>query len=553
MFSKVEHPNVFDDYICASILNTQEGYTSAYTLKGICIQLLSFFGSELIEQEHGGGVIKRRDTTHGGASRGVFGVYKCTLCGFGQPEEGTATPLEQDVVMDDTYAVTDFGDKSIKDLPPELLLLICDELDEEALLLAAQAWNGFSRVVRQHNIIRTRELQCFTLKEGFNKKALGVGVHVEGRTIQSEFDLMSYQAFTILGVRRSVQGLPFEHWLPLPISQTHWIRARRNIDDCLDSIARTVGISGPLVTVIYAFMNDTVVRLSQEASDLESVQSSRRNLNHLYLDQGSTLTVVSEKAIESYFHLFHVLLCLAIEQPGVAKDANNMIKAFLDGKRDKKSVPNLGHLLVMVLISDTDVTDELTRAIVKEAITRNVVWMLDVRGQNMPELSFVETDATSDYRLQKTFDAGKTSYRLLMFANMMKRCVTNTSTNGQPKTLAELRDDLFKRHGGAPHGTVTRLADAVRKIQKVSSFPDFLKAMGIQQMPAKPDFAAFLRRTVQESVEKGYSTWALTQEEALALRIRKEPEVGRVQDMQPANFGKRQYTFFPQAARGRRR
>ncbi|KAK3707932.1 hypothetical protein LTR37_011784 [Vermiconidia calcicola] len=222
-------------------------------------------------------------------------------------------------------------------------------------------------------------------------------------------------------------------------------------------------------------------------------------------------------------------------------------------KRDKKNVPNLGHLLVMLLISDTDVTDELTRAIVKEAITRNVVWMLDVRGQNMPELSFLETDASSDYRLQKTFDAGKTSYRLLMFANMMKRCVTTTSADGQRKTLETLRDELFARHGGAPHGSVARLADAVRRIQKVSSFPDFLKAMGCQPMPAKPDFTAFLRRTVQESVEKGYSSWALTQEEALALRIRKEPEVGREQGMQPVHFSKRQFSFFPQAARGRRR
>ncbi|CAL8578740.1 hypothetical protein XPA_004513 [Xanthoria parietina] len=54
--SRVSHPNVYGDYICASILNTQEGYTPAYTLKSLAIQLLSFFISDSIEQEYGGSV-----------------------------------------------------------------------------------------------------------------------------------------------------------------------------------------------------------------------------------------------------------------------------------------------------------------------------------------------------------------------------------------------------------------------------------------------------------------------------------------------------------------
>ena len=48
-----------------------------------------------------------------------------------------------------------------------------------------------------------------------------------------------------------------------------------------------------------------------------------------------------------------------------------------------------------------------------EAITHNVVWMLDARGKNMPELSYMEPDDVSDFHLQKPFEAGKTSYRLL--------------------------------------------------------------------------------------------------------------------------------------------
>ena len=83
--SRVKHPNVFDSYICASILNTAEGYTPAYTLKGICMQLLSFFSSERVEQE-GGGYSIDLNTYKGRRSYfdddGKSRICRCSLCGF---------------------------------------------------------------------------------------------------------------------------------------------------------------------------------------------------------------------------------------------------------------------------------------------------------------------------------------------------------------------------------------------------------------------------------------------------------------------------------------
>ena len=551
--SAVSHPNIYDDYICASILNTDEGYTSAYTLKSICIQLLSFFCSDKVEQQYGGVVdmkayVRQRTDRQG---RTVAGQrFRCAACGFGKPDVSVSAAEDIEMVAayeGESSSHVDFQGHGLTDLPPELLLVVCDRLDEEDLMLAARAWNGFGRVIRRYNVIRTREMQCFTLKEGFGKAALGVGVHTKGKSIQSEFDLLSSQAFFDLGVRKSVQGLPFEHWLPLPISQIHWQRVRRGVDDALNGIGRSAGANGPQVDVLYSFMNDITVRLSAAASEAE--RGERRFC--IYGEQKNTLMHASEKAIESYFHLFHLLLCLAVERKPIAEHANTMITNFLDGKRDKHACPNLGHLLIMVLISDTEVTETLTRAIITEAITRNVVWLLDSRGAGMADLSFMETDEASDYRLQKTFQASATSYRLLMFSNLMRKCVSTTSTaTGERMTRAQLRDDLFTRHGAPPHGAAGRLAQSIRAIQKVQTFPDFLQAMDIPQMPGKAEFTSFLRRTVAESMDKGYSKWALTQEEALLLRLRREPGVGRSLDMQPAYNARLGYTFFPQQGRG---
>lgn len=84
MNSNVSHPNVFGSYICASILNTTEGYTPAYTLKGIAIQLLSFFDSDNIEQVDGGYSIEINSYASLYERPITRITYICKLCGHGQ-------------------------------------------------------------------------------------------------------------------------------------------------------------------------------------------------------------------------------------------------------------------------------------------------------------------------------------------------------------------------------------------------------------------------------------------------------------------------------------
>jgi ubiquitin-protein ligase len=194
------HPNVFGDYICASILNTSEGYTPAYTLKGIAIQLLSFFNSENVQQQYDGRVVdlkayrERREGRRGGPERDG---YKCKVCGFPnfaglgeklgevslgdtrdtgiQVPENTPTPTPSA-----TYKPT----ATLASLPPEILIRICDFLESEQLVLLMRAWEaigGADGVVTTYGLIRKRELQCFATKEGFGSEALGVGVRVWGR------------------------------------------------------------------------------------------------------------------------------------------------------------------------------------------------------------------------------------------------------------------------------------------------------------------------------------------------------------------------------------
>ena len=552
---------MFDDYICASILNTEEGYTPAYDLKGVAIQILSFFSSETLEQEYGGPVrdltaYRRRDGTL------VASYYgrPCTKCGFDghlsqhghevtrsapSASPGTDGDIERSDGATELHKVLQLerNPTDINSLPDEVLCLICDGLETEELVVFASAWNRIGSIqgmVTKYNLIRNRELLCFCLKKSFDNAKLGVGISVtfEDRgtsrarqgMLSSEFDLLSLQAFEEFHIDRSVQDLPFGYWVPLPLYRKHYISISPDVGPRLHKLREVARLDGGRsIDTTLCFMNDIVVKLSTEAQIIDR----------------SALGRASERAIESYFHLFHLLLCQATEDPAIVRAINKTLQGVLDGRSSKQEIPNLGHLLISVLISDADMTQDLLMAITRETVTRKVVWMLDRKGSNMPEFAYMEADTISRYRLEKTFEASKTSYRLLMFLNLFRQTIDRG--NGQSrKSLVQMRDELFDAHGAPPRGTAAKLAKDIRALQQVDSFPKFLVIMGLTP-PAASQFTIFLRNCMEESVRKGYSIWGIGQERALTLRRQKDPSVQVNENPKPEwqGGGTFEITFFP--------
>ncbi|KAH7066985.1 hypothetical protein BKA63DRAFT_537376 [Paraphoma chrysanthemicola] len=446
--SRVQHPNVFGDYICATMLNTEEGWTPAYTLKGIVVQLLSFFCSDSLEQDHGGGPVNlaayRKQLTE---QRRRYGdhfrlpdSFSCGVCGFGP----SWTPSCTDDMDIDQTAATPNGPHSVNylmhkkvvsklfTLPDEVVLLLLAELETRDILALADAIPSIKSMVYSYDFIR----------ESFMDTKLGIGVAVVGGrrpTFRSEFDLLSQEAFFQHGVHRSIQGVKFDKWLPLPLSRRHWNRVKTNVTACIKVIhdfAKMENKEPGHVDVLYSFMNNIVVQFSADAEKGYSRPDCRSTLSH-----------ASEKAVEAYFGLYHLLLCLATEDATIVTAANRMVHRFTAGPRSKSHFPDLGHVLVGALVSDAGLTEELTFLVIKEAILRNVVWMLDAKGAGYAELAYLEPTGVSNYRLVKTFAASPTSYRLLMFLKLF-----SSAARPPKKTLLELRETLFDTHGAPPPG-----------------------------------------------------------------------------------------------------
>ena len=178
--------------------------------------------------------------------------------------------------------------------------------------------------------------------------------------------------------------------------------------------------------------------------------------------------------------------------------------------------------------------------IIKEAITRNVVWMLDPKGAGMVESSYFEPSAESDYRLEKPSKASKTSYRLLMFLELFRK-----TARPPGKSIHQVCDEAFEAHGAPPRGTTERLATEVRRIHAIDQFPPFLKYMGITVLPSKQEFTEFLRYSIDESMLVGYSAWPMSQSQALASRQICEPGVEVTPGITPDQVIPNRLSFFP--------
>jgi len=137
-----------------------------------------------------------------------------------------------------------------------------------------------------------------------------------------------------------------------------------------------------------------------------------------------------------------------------------------------------------------------------------------------PELAYIEPNALSNYLLQKTFEASRTSYRLLMF---MKLFSSTARSEAHDKILTpdqirlELRNKLFQSHSAPSPSVSISIARKIRQIHTINNFSDFLMNMGIAA-PTKEGLCGFLKKTIGESVERGYSEKPLSQGQAYLLR-----------------------------------
>lgn len=412
-------------------------------------------------------------------------------------------------------------------LNDDALLTLADHLLAESFTSFSIAYPRFHRLITDHHVVLQRELRCFFLRTTLKETIMGVGIALEpnSRTLSSEFDWISKEAFDDHKVRTSIQKTKFEFFLPLAFNRAHFNRAKREMWRRLYELDKAVQKADATMTrrpltngtaslpsrphetvrVIYRMMNNIVVSLMKSCDDVLGHQTNGGSSR----SQQTVLLHASERAVNSYCLLFHLLLCLCRSTPAILADANEKVRKFIQvpETRWKSHTPDLGELIVMVNlvlafppVSGTKLSWEILNGpFLEEAITRNVRWVL----KDKPDLEVMEGGA-SDYRLSQTFAGSRTSLRLMMFQITFLDIFVRAYSNNISKL-----DDNYGfplQEPGQQVALAERMVEEVKAIYQVSTWPGFFSRVQYKKGTGfgKNIFSDMLRDAVKVSGKRGY-------------------------------------------------
>lgn len=325
LFTPIPHPNVLGGTsICLDILDKTkkeiyQGWTSAYTVEAILIQLQSFLFEDLpadklklvevINKEH----VKLANN------------YRCT-----HPECNHQGP--------------------IKPFPP---------------------FNNKEKDHDQYIMVKTAEdflldeLQCFHTKLRVKDVTLGIGVSInrlprtgEIRMITPTMDLLSMRAFIKHKVRHSLSNEKFTHWLPVFLGEKDIIETKRQIYEPLtkkwESKNVTINLKERCIHLLkksLAYICTGSTRKPFKASMILEVMP-KLIITHVVdlIQEFRHVSILSIRRLVNFIRLFRLLLSL---HPEVEQEIDQKLEDFIKNpeKRHKEQCGTLGDLLALVTIS----------------------------------------------------------------------------------------------------------------------------------------------------------------------------------------------------------
>ena len=388
-------------------------------------------------------------------------------------------------------------------LDVDALFHLFNFLNTSELLCLAAAYPFAAKLVTAANIVAAREIRCFVTKKRAGQTLLGIGLrwNAQLKGLESSFDWLSREAWTDLEIRMGLRREQFTHWLPMAIHGGHFLRARKEIVPRLKDIERQLvlgpgkggaGKREPSIDgyrALCSFANEIVVRLMKTADEVladpeplqeeymgctcESCMGGRQpKVKAVAQSPVGTLMHASEKALCDFVSIIHLAVSLAVANPAIANDAARSVQRFIryPNARRKEQTPDLGELLIQLVLCSNVGWEDLRGPLLQESLTRHGVWMLDPKqGKGHSALAFLEGEPVSEWRLKTSFEASRTSLRLVMFqhAFLSQLPALCGKRRGERTTVQELKRGLDARYGLPPRDMPGRLVQQIKDIYAV--------------------------------------------------------------------------------------
>ena len=357
--TNIQHPNVMaGGTICLDMLEKKRdqyrGWTSAYTVLSILIQLQSFFfeADEAFVDE----AIKKTLAT---VSR-EMNEFNCS-----HPDckhKGSTNPWPEFIKGD--------SDPS----------------------------NHKLTEITYHQALKN-ENKCFHRKTTFEEAPLGIGVNIlkiprtgELKSVVPIFDFVSLKAYMKEKIRFSVSGQRFTHWFPLyfGIKDDQFLK--------LSTRAISMIISGTTRN----FNHDMIIKVVPKF------------FNSVITDVMSEKTVLSCKALKILIYIYRIILMLMKVYPQVCDEIEKNVFNFINDKnsRVKDQTPSLGDLLCYITLSKKFKLEDLLIPYIEEQLDRQIFWII----QLLPELeTLITSSEIDDVKSKVCFKAGIVGNQILLF------------------------------------------------------------------------------------------------------------------------------------------
>jgi len=328
-------------------------------------------------------------------------------------------------------------------------------------------------------------LECFHTKTSlFDDASMVLGIPIEFTInpktektdyIYSTMDLISYDAFAVDGVRKSVYKEEFTNWMPLYFSEQHWARALPHLQKVMVKLLphRRSQFQPDMVIEVFSKMINTLVVL--------------------ICDKGLAF---SDRAAKAYC-LLHRLALRCLEQwPDLKHHIDKRIDTFCrDQKhRSKEAEPNLGEFMACLLLSSRPWSKVAPHAL-EEMMDREVLWLCtecsalaNLAGRAAP---------TDKERIDQSWKARLVGKRLYAFH---VSCFTIFKDSRAAHDVAK---DYDRFYGQPSQQILNQFRKNTNAVLNMTSWDTFFQLLQVK-VPSHDRLAEMLRNSVKNSRRRGY-------------------------------------------------
>jgi len=324
------------------------------------------------------------------------------------------------------------------------------------------------------------DLNCSISSRTIYQSVIGFGIEVthakSGKNITTDLYPISYESFYDDKVRVSAGGAKMTHFLPFAINADNWKKVQQKTQESISLI---------MTDYPNKFKPSLVLDVIGEMWKTKAVEMMKGEEH------------ASEKILVGFCAFHHLLLSFAQSYPELVKICTDKVAYFISSpnNRNKQNCPDFGRFLPLFLLSDIKWEDEkhAGRICVSELLTRNAMWILK------QERDLIDPDLDNN-RVTRSWAPSQVGLKLTCF---QIRYILEVGRPENETSLQQNWERLNKLMGRPSARMVQDFQATVKKVQAITDYPTWFKAMGLGS-PPESEILAMLQDAMRNSESQGY-------------------------------------------------